>query len=205
MLNLDRQGCHEVLTTAISPLPIAWISTVSDCGSFNAAPYSMVAPISSKPPIVCFSCALYGKAYGARAGQKKDTANNIEFSRDFVINIVDESLIKQAVQTSYGYSADVDEIKAVGLTAIKGEKVKSPRIVESKVSLECRLMYEVQMPDERGFRSVFFGEVVMAHIKDDVWVNGKIDPSRLEIVGRMAKDLYCRTRDLIEVKWTEPG
>ena len=40
--NLDRQGCHDLLTSSIAPLPIAWISTVAEDGIYNAAPFSMV-------------------------------------------------------------------------------------------------------------------------------------------------------------------
>ena len=200
MTNLDLQGCHDLLLTSIAPLPIALISTVGEDGIYNAAPFSMIAPISSKPPIICFSCARYGRAYGAREGQKKDTAKNIEFSHDFVVNIVTEDLLKQAVQASAGYPSETDEIKEVGLTAISSEKVKSPRIAESKVSLECRLKHIVQMLDEQGLRSVVFGEVILAHIEDEVWTDGKLEPFRLKLVGRMAKDLYCKTEDMFEVK-----
>jgi len=176
------------------------ISTVGEDGIYNAAPFSFVAPVSSKPPIICFSSAVYGRAYAARVGQKKDTVKNIEFSHDFVINVVDENIIKQTVQTSDAYPSEVDEIKEAGLTAISGEMVKSPRIAESKVSLECQLMHIVQLKDEQTLRSVVFGEVILAHIKDEVWVNGQVDPYRLKPVGRMAKDLYCRTRDIFEIK-----
>lgn len=197
---LDRQGMHDILANSLAPLPIAWISTIGEDGVYNAAPFSFVAPISSKPPIICFSAGVYGKAYKARLGQKKDTVKNIEFSHDFVVNVVDEDLIKQAVQTSADYPSEVDEIKEVGLTAINGEKVKSPRIAESKVSLECRLVHILQLEDEQALRSVVFGEVVLAHIKDEVWVDGQINPYQLKAIGRMAKDLYCRTRDIFEMK-----
>ena len=200
MSKLDKQGCHDLLTSSIAPLPVSLISTVAENGIYNAAPFSMVAPLNSKPPILCFSCALYGQAYGAREGQKKDTLENIEYSHDFVINVVDENLIKQAVQTSVGYPKEVDEIEEVGLTVISSEKVKSPRIAEAKVSLECRLMNIIQMPEEQGLRSVVFGEVIVAHIEDELWVDGKLEPTRLKLIGRMAKNLYCKTTDVIEVK-----
>ena len=200
MSKLEKQACHDLLTSSIAPLPVSLISTVSRTGIYNAAPFSMVAPLCSKPPILCFSCALYGQAYGAREGQKKDTLENIEYSHDFVINVVDENLIKQAVQTSVGFPLEVDEIKEVGLTAVSGEKVKSPRIAEAKVSLECRLINIIQMPEEQGIRSVVFGEVIMAHIEDELWADGKLKPSQLKLVGRMASNLYCKTTDLFEEK-----
>jgi flavin reductase (DIM6/NTAB) family NADH-FMN oxidoreductase RutF len=195
--NLDRQTLHDLLGCSISPLPIAFISTVGQSGTYNAAPFSFVAPVCSKPPIICVS-------FGLRKGQKKDTVRNIEFSRDFVVNTVDESLIKQAIKASADYPPEVDEIKKVGLTALRGEKVKSPWIAESKISLECRLVQKIamieQFQDGQGSNAIIFGEVVFAHIKDEVLVNGKIDPMRLGLIGRVGQDLYCRTVDTFKLE-----
>ena len=195
--NLKRQELHDLIGTAIAPLPIALISTIGQDGTYNAAPFSFVAPLCSKPPIICVS-------FGLRQGQRKDTLRNIEFSLDFVVNVVDESLIKQTIQTSVDYPTGIDEIKEVGLTAISSEKVKSPRIAESKVSLECRLVQKLEMLEEQregqGFRAIVFGEVVVAHIKDELWVEGKVEPSQLRAVGRLGKDTYCRTGDFFEMK-----
>jgi len=191
--NLERQELHELIGTVIAPLPIALISTIGQDGKYNAAPFSFVAPVCLKPPIICVSIGL-------RQGQKKDTTKNIEFSHDFVVNVVDEALVKPAIQASADYPSDVDEIKEVGLTAIASEKVQSPRVAESKVSLECRLVQKLELVEGQGLRSIVFGEVVLVHVKDELWVEGKIEPSRLRAVGRMGKDLYCRTGDIFEMK-----
>jgi len=194
---LGRMELHTLLGSTISPLPIAFISTIGEDGVYNAAPFSFVAPVCSKPPIICVSFGLW-------EGKKKDTLKNIEFAYDFVINVVDEALMSQTVQASANYPGDVDEIKEVGLTAVSSDKVKSPRIAEAKVSLECRLVQKLDMLEEfrdgPGLKAVVFGEVVVIHIKDEVWVDGKIDPSRLGVIGRIGPDLYCRTSDTFEMK-----
>lgn len=195
--NLGRQELHDLIGNAIAPLPIVFISTVGPDGTYNAAPFSFAAPLCSKPPILCVSIGL-------RQGQKKDTLKNIEFAHDFVVNVVDESILKQAIQTSADYPYGVDEIKQTGLTAIKGEKVKSPRIAEAKVSLECRLVQKLELmeayKDAPGLRDIVFGEVVLAHIKDEVWVDGKIDPRRLKAIARVGSNLYCKPGDIFELK-----
>ena len=192
--NLNWGELHELLGKAIAPLPVSLISTVGEDGIYNAAPFSLAFTVSWKPPIICSS-------FGPRANlQKKDTVKNIEFSHDFVINVVDESIIKPAVQASAEYLSDVDEIKEVGLTAIASDKVKSPRIAEAKVSLECRLVKTLDLGEGPTLRNLIFGEVVLVHVKDEVWVEGKIDPSRLKAVGRVGDGLYCRTGDIFEMK-----
>ncbi|MEE8205227.1 MAG: flavin reductase family protein, partial [Dehalococcoidales bacterium] len=175
------------------PLPIALISTVGQDGTYNAAPFSFITPISLEPLLLCI-------AFGPRQGQKKDTVKNIEFSHDFVVNVVDEGIIERTVQASADYPGGVDEIKETGLTAIASEKVKSPRIAQAKVSLECRLVQKIDLVDGPSLRNVVIAEVVLVHIKDEVLVEGKVDPSRLRAVGNMGKDVYCRTGDIFEMK-----
>src|SRR5512136_1347254 len=161
-----RMELHDLIGTAMGPLPVAFISTVGPDGTYNAAPFSFVAPVCLKPTILCVSIGL-------RAGQKKDTLINIEYARDFVVNCVDESIISQVIQASADYPCGVDEIKVTGLTAVKSDMVKSPRVSEAKVSLECKLVQKLELIEEYkegpGLRAIIFGEVVLAHIKEEVW------------------------------------
>jgi flavin reductase (DIM6/NTAB) family NADH-FMN oxidoreductase RutF len=94
--DLEPEALHLLIGDVVSPEPIAFISTVGKGGVYNAAPFSFVAPVCVKPPVLCLS-------FGLRQGQKKDTVRNIEFTRDFVVNVVDEDLIDRAVQTAAGY------------------------------------------------------------------------------------------------------
>ena len=201
--DMDRGEIHNLLGGAIAPLPVALISTIDEDSIYNAAPYSFVSPVNIKPPVICVSISVfYGTAYLAREGQRKDTLKNIEFSGDFVVNIMAESLIDSTVQTSATYPADVDEIQQVGLTAIVGEKVKSPRIAEAQVSFECRLVQKIELGEGQDSKGIVFGEVVLAHVKDGLWANGKIESSKLKAVGRLGTGLYCRTGDIFAVKAT---
>ena len=192
-----RMELHDLLGTAMGPLPIAFISTVGPDGTYNAAPYSFGAPVCSKPAILCVSIGL-------RTGQKKDTIRNIEYSHDFVVNCVDEHIIKQVIEASADYPYGVDEIRATGLTAIKGDMVRSPRVSEAKVSMECKLVNKLELIEEykegSGLRAIIFGEVVLAHIKDEVWVDGKIDPRRLKAIGRVGANLYSKPGEIFELK-----
>jgi flavin reductase (DIM6/NTAB) family NADH-FMN oxidoreductase RutF len=192
-----RMELHDLIATAMGPLPIAFISTVGPDGVFNGAPYSFVAPVCSKPAVLCVSIGL-------RAGQKKDTIRNIEYALDFVVNSVDEGILKQVVQASADYPAGVDEMKATGLTAIKSDRVKSPRVSEAKISLECKVIHKIELIEEYkegpGLRAVVFGEVLVAHIKDEVLADGKIDPRALRAIGRLGPNIYSKPGEIFELK-----
>lgn len=192
MSRLDSEETHELLGRALAPRPIALISTIGEDGIYNAAPFSAVASVCTKPPIVCVSIGL-------RKGQKKDTLRNIEFSGDFVINVMDETMIKPTIQASANYPRGVDETKEVGLTAVAADRVKSPRIAEAQVSLECRMVHKLELGEGENHRNVILGEVVLAHIKDELLVDGNIEPSRLRAVGRIGGGIYCRTKDIFRL------
>ena len=192
MANLDGGKIHELLISANVPLPVALISTVGEDGIYNAAPFSLVLPVCYKPPIICVSSGL-------RQGQKKDTTRNIEFSKDFVVNIMDEDMIQATVQTAADYPSNVDEIKEVGFTAISADRVKSPRISEAQVSMECQLRQSLEFGEGEDLRSIAFGEVVLVHVRDELWDTDRIQPSRLRSVGYIGSGTYCRTKDIFEV------
>lgn len=191
--NLDRQKLHDLIGDSLSPLPVALISTVGEDGIFNAAPFSFIAPVSTKPPILCVS-------FGTKRGLKKDTVKNIEYTGDFVVNIVNEAIAKQAIQASAEYPGNIDEIKEVGLTPAPSEKVKSPRIAEAPINLECKVMCSMELGIGMNLRKVVFGEVVLFHVKDEVCPDGSIHSALLKPIARLGKNLYLRPTDTLEIK-----
>jgi len=196
--NLDKRDSHELMMSAILPRPIAFVSTVGADGVFNLAPYSCFAPVGSKPALVCLGVAL------KRDGQQKDTLRNIEFTRDFVVNVVDEALAEAMNQSSADYPSEVDEFKEVGLTPVKSDLVKAPRVAESPVNLECRLAEIFKFGKAPLGSNVIIGEVLLVHIKDELWAGDEIDISKWKPVGRLGGKLYWRKGDIFSMERPNP-
>lgn len=196
--NLNWEELHELLVGAVVPRPIAFVSTVGEDGVFNVAPFSFFAAMSMRPMLVGFT------SIRKRDGQKKDTLVNSEFSRDFVINVVTETLAQAMNQTSTNYPSHVDEFKEAGLTPVKADIVKSPMVAESPINMECRLLQILEFGDLPRISSFIIGEVVRFHIKDELYVNNEIQMSELKAIARMGGQLYCRTRDIFEMKMPDP-
>ena len=191
---LDFRKSHELLLGVTVPRPIAFVSTVGADGIFNVAPFSLFTVLSAKPPMVCLGIGR------KRDGQKKDTLKNIEFSRDFVVNIVNEALAEAMNQSSAEYPSDVDEFKEVGLTPVKSDMVKAPMVGESPISMECRVVQIIEFGDAPRYTSIVIGEVIQIHINDDILIDGKIQASKLKAVGRLGGEQFCRTTDIFEMK-----
>jgi flavin reductase (DIM6/NTAB) family NADH-FMN oxidoreductase RutF len=192
--SLDRKGAHELLAGVALPRPIAFVSTIGEKGVYNLAPFSFFIPMSVSPAIV-------GIGIGRkRDGSKKDTLVNIELTKDFVINLVTEALAESMNETAGEYPPEVDEFKVSGLTPLKADLVRSPRVGESPINMECRLLQISEYGEFPRINNFVIGELVQVHVKDEFWVGGEIQSSRLRAIGRMGGDLYCRTTDLFEMK-----
>ncbi len=193
MSNMGEREAHDLLGRALSPRPVALISTVGEDGVLNAAPFATINVLCYQPPILCFSIGL-------RQGQKKDTLRNVESSGDFVVNIVDETLIKAAVQTSANYPSGVDEFREVGLTAITADTVKAPLVAGALVSMECKFVQKLEFGEQQNHRDVIFGEVTVVHVKDELLSGNEINPTKVKAIGFVGGGIYCRMTDSFQLK-----
>ena len=192
--DLDHTIVHDFLAEALSPRPVILVSTVGSDGVLNVAPFASTGIICYKPSI------LFVGISSKKEGGKKDTLKNIEYSGDFVLNVVDEAMADPMHITAAGYSSDVDEFKESGLTPLPGERVKSPRVKESPVSIECKVMQILQFAETPHIRSVVLGEALLAHFKDDIYRDGKMDISKKKAIAHFSGGSFCRTTDIFEMK-----
>ena len=184
---LNPSQAYDLMTSIIVPRPIAFISTVSPEGLPNAAPFSFFNGISTDPPLVAIAIAQRGNG-------KKGTLRNIEAGGEFVVNIVDEALAEGMNQAGGNYPPDTNKFEIAKLTPRPSVKIKPPRIGEAPVSLECRLVQVMPLPETMD--RLVIGRVVYIHLKDDLWSNDSIDPTRLRAIGRLGQSNYCRTREI---------
>ena len=189
------QDTHKLMIGSIVPRPIAFVSTISSDGKHNVAPFSYFNGVCSKPPTIMFAPARRGWD-----GEEKDTLINIRETNEFVVNIVSESFGKQMVMCSTDFKADVNEFDVSGLTAVESQKITPHRVGESKISFECTLNQIVEIGDgSAGSGFLVIGTIVLFHIDDDIYDNGRILIDKLEPLGRLAGNLYTRTTDILKI------
>jgi len=192
---MAHQDAYRVFMSIVVPRPIAWVSTISLDGVDNLAPFSMYTLLSTKPAIVGFAMGT------ARHGGKKDTLINIEDTKEFVINIANEETAEAMNKTSTPVEAAVSEFDQAGLKRIESNKVKPPRVGQSPVSMECQLQQVLEFGCEPRINRFVIGEVVLIHVRDELWQNGNVDYTGLQAIGRLGEsDLYCRTTNVFRMK-----
>lgn len=179
---------YRFMIGVVVPRPIAFVSTMDAQGRLNVAPFSYFNAITNQPP-------LLGISINRRRGEPKDTLRNIEQTGEFVVNTVDEALGERMVRTSGDWPEDVDEFRLTGLTPVPSELVKPPRVGESPVSMECRLHRIIEL----GASFFVVGEIVIAHVKDEVLTDGRVDIAKLRPLGRLGGDGYSVVREVIHM------
>ena len=189
---------YKLLTGAVVPRPIAFVSTLSADGVPNLAAFSFFTVVSANPPVICFSPMI------RMNGTRKDTLNNIEQTGEFVVNIVSEDFVAQMNQTAPEFPPEVNEFAVSGLTPVPSDLVKPARVKESRIQMECRLRQVVHVSGEPLGGSLVLGEVVRFHFADELGIeNLRIDPGKLHAIGRMGGPTYVRTTNLFDLQ--RPG
>ena len=185
---------NSVLTGIVVPRPIAFVSTVSNSGKFNLSPYSFFNAVSYNPPLVAFSSSMF-----TPEGKRKDSLANIKENGEFVVNIVVDQIAPLMNQTAAEYPEDISEFDISGLTPVKSEKITPPRVKESPVNMECKLDRIVDLGNDIDSYGLVIGEVVLVHIEDSMISGHRINHQKLNPIGRLAGNMYCKTNDTFEL------
>ncbi|RST57560.1 flavin reductase family protein [Siminovitchia terrae] len=185
----DREK-YKLLTGAIVPRPIAFVTTTSTVnGTVNAAPFSFFNIVSSDPPIISLSI-------GRRAGNTmKDTARNAVANGELVVHISTENLIEDINETAALLPAARSELELTGLNKVDSTIVSVPGILEAKVRFECRLEQHHEIKNDHGNTVTDFlmARIVCIHIDETVYdpQKGYVFTETLRPVARLAGSNYA--------------
>ena len=179
---------HQYLLGAVAPRPIAFASTIDEDGTPNIAPYSFFNAFSSNPPVLVFSSNRK-----VTNNTTKDTLHNIEKTREVVINVVSYQIVRQMAVTSIEFPTGVSEFEKAGLTPIPSDLVKPFRVKESPVHMECTVKNIITLGEHGGAGHLIICDVVRMHVDENVVdENGRINPHKIDLMGRMGRAYYVR-------------
>ena len=192
---LKPRDAYALLISVILPRPIAWVSTLSADGRGNLAPFSFFQGVTANPPTLLFVAA------NTREGAKKDTLRNIEATGEFTVNLVPYSLAEAMNATSASLPHGESEFERFGIRAAPAARVRPPRVADSPVSLECVLDRIVSVGEGPLAGNVIFGRILHAHVDDAVLgADGRPDPAKLDLIGRLGGEGYVRTRERFDLR-----
>lgn len=202
-MEFDLEGDHAdrayaLLSTLVTPRPIAWVTTVDSEGVVNAAPFSFFNVLGVHPPVVGFCPA------DRADGTPTLTVRNILGTHEFVVNLVDESVAEAMLQTTASLPPGVDKLERAGLTTRESSVVRPPRIAEAPASLECTEYQTLHI----GANRLVIGLVKRIHVREllvDV-ENSRVRTDRFHAIGRLGgPHWYCKGQDRFELLPPDPN
>jgi flavin reductase (DIM6/NTAB) family NADH-FMN oxidoreductase RutF len=180
---------HQYLLGSVGPRPIALASTIDQNGNANLSPFSFFNVFSANPPI-----AIFSPARRVRNNTTKHTLENVLENKEVVINVVSYDIVQQTSLSSTEYESGVNEFVKSGLTPLQSELVKPFRVKESPVQMECIVNDVISLGNEGGAGNLVICEIKMIHINEEILNDmGAIDPNKIDLVGRMGGNWYCRS------------
>lgn len=190
-LDISTGKLHGYLLGAVSPRPICFASTVDSKGNVNLSPFSFFNVFSANPPIMVFS-----PARRVRDNTTKHTLDNVLETKEVVINLVSYDMVQQMSLASTEYDKGVNEFIKAGFTEIASEVVAPPRVAESPVQFECKVLNVVALGENGGAGNLVICQVVRLHIDEAIFdANGHIDPMKIDTVARMGGNWYSRAKE----------
>lgn len=165
----------------LSPNPVAMISSGTMENS-NIATIAWTGIINSEPMIVYVSIR-----------PSRFSHEIITKTKEFVINLPDEKLVKVADFCGTKSGRDVNKFEFCSLTKRRGSKINAPYIDECPINLECKVM-DIQKFDSHD---MFVAQVVCTHCEEDlVDTNGAIDFAKANLVTFAGKKYFACNREV---------
>ena len=185
--NTPLPQLHQFLLGSVSPRPICFASTIDLEGRPNLAPFSFFNVVSANPPVIVFSPNNSG-----RDGTPKQTFLNAKAVPEVVVNVVSYAMVEQMNIAAAPWEHGVSEFEKAGFTPVASDLVKPFRVAESPVQIECKVIDIKEFGDGGGSGKLIMAQVVKMHVKEEVLgEDGKIDPFKMNLVGRMGGSWYC--------------
>jgi len=185
----DTANLYQYLSAAVTPRPIAFVSTIDSKGNKNLSPFSFFNVFSINPPILVFS-----PVRRVRNNTSKHTLDNLHQVKECVISLVTEEIVQQVSLSSCDFDAETNEFEKAGFTELESEIVTPARIKESPINFECKINDIINLGEEGGSGSLVICEILKMHVNETVLdKNNAIDPFKLNIVSRLGRNWYGRT------------
>jgi flavin reductase (DIM6/NTAB) family NADH-FMN oxidoreductase RutF len=133
------------------PLPVVMVSCGTKHNDYNIITIAWAGTINTNPPMISISVRKERFSYKI-----------IKESGEFVINLVNEKLVKAADWCGVKSGRNFNKFKEMGLHAGKSSKIDTPNIDESPVNIECKIKQEIEL----GSHSMFIAEVVAVTVEE---------------------------------------
>ena len=190
----QRQRAHLVNSVG-GFKSVCLIGTVDEVGQTNLAIFNSIVHIGANPPLISFIMRP--------DSAERHTLSNILTTGFYTINHLNESIYKQAHQTSARYPKDISEFEVTGLTAAYINNFKAPFVGESNVQLGIEFKERINLTINNTI--MIIGEIKEMHFPTDcLLADGYLDIEKAGSIACTGLDSYHFTNRLERLPYAKP-
>ncbi|KAG2090213.1 uncharacterized protein F5147DRAFT_28591 [Suillus discolor] len=194
---MDKSNLNKLLNSGVLPRPMSLVSTISEDGVENLAPFSWFNTVTNYPPVISF--AINHNA----TGSLKDTTANLKNGQGFAVNIISEAFVENANASGVDASPEFDEWALSGLTKEKCVQIRASRVKESAFSMECELYKSIDITHPvtgEHNSTLILAHVKYFHVRKDMLTSrGAVDLTKFKPVARVGDISYARVGDTYKI------
>ena len=176
----------------VNPVPAVLVSCGDKPENYNMLTVAWTGTICSEPAMAYVSIRPERHSYEI-----------IKRTGEFVINLTTEALAEATDWCGVRSGRNFDKFKECGLTADKSAVVAAPSIVESPISIECRVKQIIPL----GSHDMFIGEVVNVAV-DEQYLDaemGKLDVEKMRLLAYAHGAYFALGEKIGTFGWTVKG
>lgn len=192
---LTEKEQKKLLIGSVIPRPIALVTTMSEDGVVNVAPFSYFNIVSYNPPMLSIAVQRVN-------GESKDTARNILENKEAVVHVVSEDNLEAANKSAASLGPEESELAISGFSTVSSKAIKVPGVNETKVRLETSLYESVVIYNKENIATtdLLLLGVEHFHIDESVYHDGYITAEKLRPVSRLAGNDYAEIGKVFTIK-----
>lgn len=192
--NLESDEKRDLLAQAIVPRPIAWVVSKNDTNSFTLAPFSYFNIVSDEPPMVMLSIGRN------KDGSKKETWQNLEREKNFVIHIPSQSDIDYLIKSFGNYEFNEINVYDFDLRVTNlFEDPSAPGLSTTRLAFLCSLNSKHEI--HGSHQEVLFAEIQSVYIDNNAYEfkndQRHIDIHAIEPVAKLGRNEFTVISEII--------
>lgn len=192
---LEKQKRVHLINSLGGFKSVALVGTSDENGNENLAIFSSFFHIGANPPLI-------GMIFRP-SPPERDTMRNILNTGFFTVNHINESIYKQAHQTSARYEKGISEFDVTNLKSEYKNNFFAPFVVESNIQLGIEFKEKVDISINNTV--MIIGEIVQIYIPENcLQEDGFIDLEKANTITCSGLDSYHKTIQLDRLSYAKP-
>jgi flavin reductase (DIM6/NTAB) family NADH-FMN oxidoreductase RutF len=196
ILNMEKQERVHFINSLGGFKSVSLLGTINNEGQTNLGIFSSIFHIGASP-------ALIGLIFRP-SPPERDTLRNIEETGFYTINHINETIYRQAHQSSARYDSDISEFDVTGLTPEYKNNFKAPFVTESNI--QYGVVFKEKIDITINNTIMIIGEIKAVYIPENcLCKDGFLDLEKANTLTCSGLDSYHKTLKINRLSYAKPN